>query len=75
MRIQDPVKEAMRAQKQLRSEGAQIVLCLVHMGLASDKPVAGRLLDFARAVTGFDVILGDHTGVQVKQREPNLFCV
>lgn len=65
LKIQDPVRMAMRTQKRLRREGAHIVVCLVHMGLKTDKPEPqGRLLDFAKKTRGFDIIFGDHTGIQ-----------
>jgi 2',3'-cyclic-nucleotide 2'-phosphodiesterase (5'-nucleotidase family) len=65
LKIQEPVAAAMAVQKKARDAGADFVVCLVHMGLSSTKmPAAGELIDFARNVSGFAIIFGDHTGVQ-----------
>jgi 2',3'-cyclic-nucleotide 2'-phosphodiesterase (5'-nucleotidase family) len=65
--ILDPVAEAMRAQKAARDAGADVVVCLVHMGFKEGDGVNGtesRLIAFANAVRGFAVVHGDHTDVQ-----------
>ncbi len=63
--ITEPVAAAMAAQKKAREAGADLVVCLVHMGLARSKTQPkGELIEFARNVSGFAVIFGDHTGVQ-----------
>jgi 2',3'-cyclic-nucleotide 2'-phosphodiesterase (5'-nucleotidase family) len=65
--ITDPVEAAMRAQHEARRSGAQVVIALIHAGVrgfdAEEQPF-GELIDFAEAVSGFDVIFGDHTDVQ-----------
>jgi 2',3'-cyclic-nucleotide 2'-phosphodiesterase (5'-nucleotidase family) len=57
---------AMAAQDAARADGAQVVVALIHAGVrgfANGQPF-GELIDFAEAVSGFDVIFGDHTDVQ-----------
>ncbi len=47
--------------------GAHVVIALVHMGATlrqSDGGVSGPLLDFAALVSGFAVIVGDHTDLK-----------
>lgn len=65
--VTDPVAAANRARAQARQAGAEIFVVITHMGItgfdAAGQPT-GPLADFANAVGGFDVILGDHTDVQ-----------
>jgi len=62
--VQEPVAAANTAAKDARAAGANVVIALVHMG-ATGKDTAGAptgpLLDFAKGLTGVDVVLGDHT--------------
>jgi 5'-nucleotidase len=62
--VTDPVAAAMKAKAQAREAGANVVVAITHMGVtgrdASGEHV-GPLVDFAEAVSGFDVIFGDHT--------------
>lgn len=65
--IAEPVAAAQAAQRAARKAGADIVICLVHMGVEgwrSARVPRGRLIDFANATRGFDLILGDHTNQQ-----------
>jgi 2',3'-cyclic-nucleotide 2'-phosphodiesterase (5'-nucleotidase family) len=66
MSIREPVAEAMRAQAAARKAGADIVVCLVHMGMNNVEKGrdTNRLKAFAEKVTGFATIFGDHTDVQ-----------
>lgn len=66
LRILDPVREAMRAQRAARRAGADIVICLVHMGF-SWSGESEELIAFARNVSGFALIKGDHTNIQKTQ--------
>lgn len=82
MKVLPAASEAMRAQRECREkEKADLVIVLVHMGVMespkskaeknADKRMTllnGPLKDFASNVSGFDVILGDHTGVQWTER-------
>lgn len=67
--ITDPAVAAMKAKAQARARGAQIFIAIGHLGIegtdAGGNPT-GPLVDFANAVTGFNLILGDHTNVQYK---------
>jgi 2',3'-cyclic-nucleotide 2'-phosphodiesterase (5'-nucleotidase family) len=57
---------AMAAQAAARADGAEVVVALIHAGVRgfdNGEPF-GELIDFAEAVSGFDIIFGDHTDVQ-----------
>ncbi|HEU5320987.1 MAG TPA: 5'-nucleotidase C-terminal domain-containing protein [Methylomirabilota bacterium] len=67
----DPVSAATTHAERLRRAGAQVVVVLAHLGalgLAGDGTPIGPLGDFARAVRGVDVVIGDHTDVSVNAR-------
>jgi 5'-nucleotidase len=62
--ITDPVAAANRTRAVARKAGAQVVIGLIHAGITvknADGSGTGPLVDFANGVTGFDLILGDHT--------------
>ena len=67
IQVTDPVAAANRARAAARREGATVFVVITHMGLtgfdSAGNPV-GPLVDFANAVGGFQVIVGDHTDVQ-----------
>jgi 5'-nucleotidase len=66
--VRDPVTAAMDAQRMARAAGAQVVIALCHLGATGTDAMmnpTGPLIDFARGVSGFDAILGDHTDVRV----------
>jgi 5'-nucleotidase len=66
LEITDPVAAANNARADARRQGARIFVVITHMGITGADPTGapiGPLIDFANAVTGFDVILGDHTDV------------
>jgi 2',3'-cyclic-nucleotide 2'-phosphodiesterase (5'-nucleotidase family) len=60
----DPVAAAMRAQKDARKDGADVFVIITHMGITERETGEGPLVDLARGVTGFDLIIGDHTDFQ-----------
>lgn len=67
MKVLDAATSANAAAQKARSDGADLVIALVHMGAtatmkvgADDVPI-GPIMDFAKKVRGFDLILGDHT--------------
>ena len=64
--IAESAAAAMDARDALRQSGAEVVIAIVHKGIEGFEGGApvGPLIDFAQAVTGFDVIFGDHTDVQ-----------
>ncbi len=66
--ITDPVAAAMAAKEQARrDDGAKVFILIGHMGVrgfdGSGQPF-GELIDLANGVSGFDVVLGDHTDIQ-----------
>lgn len=68
--ITDPAAAAQRARARAVKDGARVFIAIGHLGIEGTDPAtgdpAGPLLDFANAVDGFDLILGDHTNVQYK---------
>ena len=69
--ISDPVAAAQRARARAIKEGARVFIAIGHLGIEGTDPAtgqpAGPLVDFAEAVDGFDLILGDHTNVQYQK--------
>ena len=60
----DPVEAARRTARQLRAEGAEVVICMSHSGVRESKtgPVTeGEDIDLARAVPEIDIVVGGHT--------------
>jgi 2',3'-cyclic-nucleotide 2'-phosphodiesterase (5'-nucleotidase family) len=68
IQVTDPVEAANRTREIARRAGADVVVAITHLGVTGFDSVTGApfgpLIDFANAVEGFDVILGDHTDVQ-----------
>ena len=66
--VTDPVAAANQARAAARQARADVVIAIVHMGVTSfdsgTGAPAGPLIDFANGVSGFDLILGDHTNVE-----------
>ena len=63
--VTDPAVAAMAARAAAEAAGADIFVALTHLGVTSTGlPATGPIIDFATAVTGFDLILGDHTNVE-----------
>ncbi len=63
----NPVPAANRARAAMQKAGAQVTIVLAHMGVTGTDAAGaatGPLIDFANAIGGFDVIVGDHTDVQ-----------
>lgn len=62
--VTDPVAAAMSAKAEAEAAGADVVVAITHMGITGHDAAGmgtGPLVDFAEAVSGFDVIFGDHT--------------
>lgn len=60
----DPLVTAKRISKQLRSEGADVIVCMSHGGVREPKSgptTEGDDFDLAREVPEIDVIVGGHT--------------
>ncbi len=67
IRITDPVTAAVKARKAAQREGASVFVAFGHLGVTGQDSAGnqtGPLVDFAKAVRGFDVIVGDHTDRQ-----------
>ena len=67
----DPARAATKARRAAREDGAKVFVAIAHMGVTAidaQGRASGPLVDFARSVEGFDVILGDHTDIQYKDR-------
>lgn len=65
--VTDSVTAANRAREAARRQGASVFIVIAHKGItnfdAAGNP-QGPLVDFAKAVSGFHAIIGDHTDVQ-----------
>jgi 2',3'-cyclic-nucleotide 2'-phosphodiesterase (5'-nucleotidase family) len=64
--VTDPVSAANQARAQARASGAKVLVALTHLGVTGFDAAGnatGPLIDFADAVGGFDLILGDHTDI------------
>lgn len=59
IQITDSIDAAMNAKAQAEAAGADVFVVITHKGITA--PNQGPLIDFANGVTGFDLILGDHT--------------
>jgi 2',3'-cyclic-nucleotide 2'-phosphodiesterase/3'-nucleotidase len=61
--FKDPVPIVNQLAKDLKSQGAQIVVVLAHMGAYTDKSgaVSGNLIELAKQLSGVDAIFGGHT--------------
>ena len=71
MTVADPIASAMTAKAAAEASGAKLMVALTHLGAnlcdQATGVCTGPLIDFAKGVTGFDLILGDHTDWQVNQ--------
>jgi len=68
MEIQDPVDATTAAAMNARSAGATVVVAMVHLGATGTDDAGaptGPLIDFAREVTGVDVVVAGNTGMVV----------
>jgi 2',3'-cyclic-nucleotide 2'-phosphodiesterase (5'-nucleotidase family) len=59
----DSVAAAMAAKADAAANGANVFVAITHKGITGAGP-SGELIDFANGVSGFDLIVGDHTDVQ-----------
>ncbi len=74
----DSVVAAMSARQAARDEGAKVFIVIAHKGVTGadgSGNATGPLIDFANAVSGFDLILGDHTDVQYSGRHNGALVV
>jgi 2',3'-cyclic-nucleotide 2'-phosphodiesterase (5'-nucleotidase family) len=65
----DPIAAANRARAAARAEGAKVFVIICHMGIEGTTAgqAFGPLVDLANGLTGFDVIIGDHTNFLYQQ--------
>lgn len=72
LQVTDPVAAAIQARAAAKAQGAQVFVAIAHLGVTSQDPAtntaSGPLIDFAKGVSGFDVIFGDHTNEQFEGR-------
>jgi len=74
----DSVAAAMAARDAAREQGASVFIVIAHKGVTGSDGsgnATGPLIDFANAVTGFDLILGDHTDAQYEGRHNGALVV
>jgi 5'-nucleotidase len=66
IQITDPVQAAQKARAAAKRDGASVFVAFGHLGVTAGtgSEQTGPLVDFANAVSGFDVIVGDHTDRQ-----------
>jgi 2',3'-cyclic-nucleotide 2'-phosphodiesterase (5'-nucleotidase family) len=59
----DPIAAANRARAAARAEGAKVFVVIAHMGIDGQTASGafGPLVELANGLTGFDLIIGDHT--------------
>ncbi len=72
-RVIDPVEPINAEAARLREQGAEVVIAMGHMG-ATGGTIAeptGPVVDAADRLQGVDVVVGDHTDVQVSAVRPN----
>jgi 5'-nucleotidase/UDP-sugar diphosphatase len=66
----DPIETARNMVKQLREEGADVIICMSHGGVLEPKtgPITeGEDIELARAIPEIDVIVGGHTHTFVRE--------
>lgn len=69
--VKEPIAAANAAAADARKAGANVVVALTHMG-ATGKDAAGKptgpAIDFAKGLTGVDVVAADHVDLQVNEK-------
>lgn len=76
--VTDPVTAAKSARSAAKKAGAQAFVAITHLGVTGfdgTGAATGPLIDFAKKVSGFDVIFGDHTDVQFEGMIGNALVV
>jgi len=69
--LSDPAEAAMRARAAARAEGAKVFVAIAHMGIEgrdASNQAFGPLVDLANDLTGFQLIMGDHTNFLFEAR-------
>jgi len=72
-RVIDPLQPVNDEAARLREEGAEVVIAMGHMGATGGTLTdpTGPVVDLADQLEGVDVVVGDHTDVQVASIRPN----
>lgn len=72
-RVIDPVQPVNDEAARLREAGAEVVIAMGHMGATGGTLTdpTGPVVDLADQLQGVDVVVGDHTDVQVASIRPN----
>jgi 2',3'-cyclic-nucleotide 2'-phosphodiesterase (5'-nucleotidase family) len=72
-RVIDPVPAINTEAARLRDEGAQVVFAMGHMGATSGTVTdpTGPVVDVTDQVQGVDLVVADHTDMQVSTERPN----
>jgi hypothetical protein len=69
--IDNEIASAKMAKDAAQTAGAQIFVALVHHGATLCDPVtstcSGPLIDIAKGLTGFHIVFGDHTDIEVNE--------
>jgi 5'-nucleotidase len=65
LEFEEPVAAAQRARSEAASRGAEVFVILAHIGASMSPQPAGPLIDLAKQVSGFDLIVGGHTHTQI----------
>jgi 5'-nucleotidase len=60
--VTNSIQAAQLARTDAAAQGAQVFVAITHKGVTG--PGVGPLIDFAQGVTGFDLIMGDHTDAE-----------
>lgn len=66
--IEEPISAGNKAAKAARDAGASLVVALVHIGADSVDAIGtptGPIVDLAKAMTGVDIFVADHTDILV----------
>ena len=66
--VEEPIKAANDAAAKARAAGANVVVCLTHMGATGKDALGeptGPAIEFAKGLQGVDVVVADHTDVVV----------
>jgi 2',3'-cyclic-nucleotide 2'-phosphodiesterase (5'-nucleotidase family) len=72
-RVIDPVEPINAEAARLREQGADVIIAMGHMGATGGTLTdpTGPLVDVADQLEGADLVIGDHTDVQVSAVRPN----
>ncbi|AFM41799.1 5'-nucleotidase/2',3'-cyclic phosphodiesterase-like hydrolase [Desulfosporosinus acidiphilus SJ4] len=72
--FKDPAPIINQLAKDLRNQGAQIVVVVAHMGASQDKngTVSGNLIDMVKQLSGVDAVFGGHTHTIVTTKVNNI---